>query len=371
MTTPEQPQRVQQIALGVVTVLALLFATWVLILILPSAIAIEPSEVPLLSWAGVVLMLTAAGGAALAGWIALRATSLEGGVGSFAVGLLGLSLAVSLMGLLDNSALPEYEWAILTGRNLALVVGMAGLYRFFALFPTAITKEALAQSKIMKGARWSVPLVQSSKFWPTVALIGGGLVAATLLVTLVALPEPAMEVVAEAGPGLFGATFGLLAMVWYAMIQVSFASGDADARRKLWWIRWGFYTSVMALVFSGAAWGLILVGMTSSWLVVIGFGGWLVPFPTFLVALGMAVLYEGAVDPRLAIGKTTVYGTLGVLFVILFSVVESIVSDLIEARLDLPGMVGSGASGAIVAAIILPLRGAVSRRVNRLLPFDG
>ena len=79
----------------------------------------------------------------------------------------------------------------------------------------------------------------------------------------------------------------------------------------------------------------------------------------------MAILYSGAFDVRPLINKTTVYGTLSVLFIVLFAVVESLVSELIEARLGLPNMLGAGLSSALVAAIVLPLRGPFGRRVSR------
>lgn len=97
---------------------------------------------------------------------------------------------------------------------------------------------------------------------------------------------------------------------------------------------------------------------------------WFLPILCLLLLTGFAVaiFYSGAFDVRPLINKTSVYATLGVLFVILFAVVESLVSEVVEARLGLPGMVGAAASGAIVAAIILPLRGRFSRWVDRWIP---
>jgi len=81
-------------------------------------------------------------------------------------------------------------------------------------------------------------------------------------------------------------------------------------------------------------------------------------------------LYSGAFDVRPIINKTTVYGTLGVLAIVVFASVESLVSEVLEARLGLPDMVGAAVSGGIVAAIVLPLRGRFSARVSRLLRFE-
>ena len=89
------------------------------------------------------------------------------------------------------------------------------------------------------------------------------------------------------------------------------------------------------------------------------------PFAMLIGGLGFAVLYQGAIDPRLAIRKTTVYGALGILSIILFGVIESLVSELLEARLGLPSMLGAALSGAVVAGMVIPLRGRFSRWMDR------
>ncbi len=81
----------------------------------------------------------------------------------------------------------------------------------------------------------------------------------------------------------------------------------------------------------------------------------------------MAILSSGAFDVRPLINKTTVNGTLGVLGIMVFATIEGLVSEVVEARLGLPDMVGAAVSGGLVAGIFLPLRGRFSRGVNRLL----
>ena len=80
------------------------------------------------------------------------------------------------------------------------------------------------------------------------------------------------------------------------------------------------------------------------------------------------VFRHGILDPRLAIRRTTVYGALGVLFIVLFAVVESLVSEILEARLGLPTMLGAALAGATVALIVIPLRGKFSRWMDRWMP---
>ena len=88
----------------------------------------------------------------------------------------------------------------------------------------------------------------------------------------------------------------------------------------------------------------------------------------FLLCIGIGAFRHGILDPRLAIRRTTVYGALGVLFIVLFAVVESLISELLEARLGLPTMLGAALAGATVALIVIPLRGRFSRWMDRWMP---
>ena len=64
---------------------------------------------------------------------------------------------------------------------------------------------------------------------------------------------------------------------------------------------------------------------------------------------------------RVLLLLTTVYGAVGALLIILFAVVESLVSEALEARMGLPDLVGAAIAGATVALIVIPLRGRFSR----------
>ena len=64
---------------------------------------------------------------------------------------------------------------------------------------------------------------------------------------------------------------------------------------------------------------------------------------------------------RVLLLLTTVYGAVGALLIILFAVVESLVSEALEARMGLPDLVGAALAGATVALIVIPLRGRFSK----------
>ena len=65
---------------------------------------------------------------------------------------------------------------------------------------------------------------------------------------------------------------------------------------------------------------------------------------------------------------TTLYGALGAILIILFAVMESLVSEALEARMGLPDLVGAALAGATVALIVIPLRGRFLKRMDKLMP---
>ena len=91
--------------------------------------------------------------------------------------------------------------------------------------------------------------------------------------------------------------------------------------------------------------------------------------PTVIVvSLTTGVFYRGDLDPALVIKKTTVYGVLGTLFLILFAGVESLASEMLEERLGLPGLLGGVVAGSFVALVILPFRHRITGWVDRIGP---
>lgn len=79
----------------------------------------------------------------------------------------------------------------------------------------------------------------------------------------------------------------------------------------------------------------------------------------------VAIFYSDAVDPALVLKRSTVYGIVGALAFVLFIALESVVSDFFAATLGLPGLVGSVAAGCIAAALMIPVRRALSLRAGR------
>jgi hypothetical protein len=92
----------------------------------------------------------------------------------------------------------------------------------------------------------------------------------------------------------------------------------------------------------------------------------LVLAPLVLV-LGAAVgiLYSGAIDPGLALRRSTLYAMLGAIAIVAYAGLENGLSNLVEQRLALPGFVGAMLAGTIVAVALIPVRSGVKRWMDR------
>ena len=170
---------------------------------------------------------------------------------------------------------------------------------------------------------------------------------------------------------LFVPFLGLTTVLGLSFLWTGYRLANREERKRILWIVLGVLLGGILLLFMISLVYLnVLTDFETAGSILRSVFPWFLPTLSLLILTGfaMAILYSGAFDVRPIINKTSVYATLGVLFVLLFAVVESLVSEVVEARLGLPGMVGAAASGAIVAAIILPLRGRFSRWADRWIP---
>ncbi|HLM69606.1 MAG TPA: hypothetical protein VK358_18835, partial [Longimicrobium sp.] len=79
------------------------------------------------------------------------------------------------------------------------------------------------------------------------------------------------------------------------------------------------------------------------------------------------IFFQGALDPRLALKRTTVYAMLAVSGALLFAVVENLASSFIADVLHLSEGFGAAIAGGVVALGFNPVRDWLTRRVeNRL-----
>lgn len=171
----------------------------------------------------------------------------------------------------------------------------------------------------------------------------------------------------------------LFIMLGIRALRVGFGSANPEDRGRILWIVNGFVAAFWAAIFLtvfpgllyGAYEGYIGAGRdVSSELVfqVYDDVGSLIPISVILLSVITGVFYHGAVDPALALRKTTVYGAMAIAAVFLFAGLESLVSELLEEGLGVSGLVGSIVVGGAVALAIAPLYGKLRAVAERFLP---
>lgn len=337
----------------------------------------------------VELSVTALGASILGVWISARVRHREDLL-ALTVGLVHSALAWSLFVAANGiEGAPAIQWLLWSLGNAGVITGSFGILRFFTLFPRRITEMDLLGIRANKLDRLQgekrekrekelrnffkvVAFFQSSTMWPVAWALAGSL---SVILALLVLPSGADEesmvfFFALVGPGMFSFVCGSPLAVY--LFTVGYHAGDASDRRRLQWIHWGLTAAVLAFLLFGALMAAgIIVGFESQALVFAIFG--VVACAPFLALVGLtvAVLYQGTVDPALMIRRTTVYGVLGVVFVFFFAGLGNIASEFLEARLGLPGVVGTGLYGGTLATVLLPLRGWLNRHTGVWLPRGG
>lgn len=164
-------------------------------------------------------------------------------------------------------------------------------------------------------------------------------------------------------------------MAW-SVFDFQYRTGNAEDRTRISWL----------------ALGLVLCG----WLVVIGASGgtvWLIlggaePAAQLLVALlalappaaatvivlllGVSIFFRGAIDPRLAIRKTSLYGFVALIVTVVVAATQNTAVVQLVSHLGLPAQSGSIVAGVAVAVIMTPMRRLIEARmeqvVERVLP---
>jgi len=123
--------------------------------------------------------------------------------------------------------------------------------------------------------------------------------------------------------------------------------------------------------------------VTAAWMVLIPVVLFFVPLPAslsfleyavglifiaptvLLVFLAIGIFNAGAIDPELVLRRSTVIGVFSGLVIVGFALVESIVSELLEARISGIGeMVGAVVAGVLVAVVLIPFRGGITRTIE-------
>lgn len=267
---------------------------------------------------------------------------------------------------------------------IAFLLAAAAFLRLSALFPRPLTPDRLPALRLgrLAPARW-LRRVRVAFLRPTV--VWGSAIATYLLQRL--LPDGISRIIdADASTGgptpalMLGFLIIILVMAAYAVFAMalgarnlrdSYRMAEGGERRRILWVVAGF----------SVAWWLVLaaaglMGVSATLGDDLSMLGAAVPVALVLAPLvavagaAVGVLYSGAVDPALALERSTIYGALGVIGVVAFAAVENAASELVESWVGLPGFVGTMVAGGVVAAALIPLRRALKSWALRGHPPD-
>lgn len=196
-------------------------------------------------------------------------------------------------------------------------------------------------------------------------------------------PRPLWSLLSVLALLSLGAVMALAAGWIWDLLGWHYRMGAAEDRAKVSWI----FLSVL-----GSGW-IIAVGFAAAWLTgVLGFffqqgglgisavrlAGLIAAFGPlalallFVASLALSVFYKGAVDPRLAIRRTTVLGATALLLTTLAVALEVFIASRLAAWLPLPAHTGSVCAGVTVALCFGPMRrryeSKIDEFIDRLLP---
>jgi hypothetical protein len=154
-------------------------------------------------------------------------------------------------------------------------------------------------------------------------------------------------------------------------LLAGFRVAQAEERRRLLWLVAG--TSIAGWMILVPLLGIPIVALTPfsiDWLPFVAGLLWVFAPAVLVGAVGVAIFYSGAVDPALVLKRSTIYGILGTAAFVLFTALESVLSNLFEATFGLPGLAGSIVAGCVAAGFMIPVRGQLARMSQRASPGD-
>lgn len=266
----------------------------------------------------------------------------------------------------------------------AFVLAVASFIRFSALFPRPLTPERLPP---VRRLFWLRRLRAATLSAWTVWGVAAGIIVlphlvAAVLARVFGLGEDAAQAAESTADGFYvvtamGRTYLLTVAAAYVMLPVvativgvrnlrlNYRLAVPGERERMLWVTTGFTLAAWLIVsaFGGA---IVLGAFDLPELIAAGLVVLLV-LPPLLVVLGsaMGVLYAGAIDPALALRRSTLYGALGTLAIVAFAGIENILSELVEERLGLPTFIGPLVAGGIVAPMLVPVQRRLSRAFAR------
>jgi hypothetical protein len=139
-------------------------------------------------------------------------------------------------------------------------------------------------------------------------------------------------------------------------------SANGRERRRTLWVFAGFSSAFWMVTISIAAFFLQDVLPEPAFLLLAQV--LLAPL-VIVVCLAVAVFYRGDLDPVLVLRRGAVYGAIGVLFVAVLAVAESLASDALVERLGIPSLMGDALLAAAVALLMVPAKRVLAQSMER------
>jgi class 3 adenylate cyclase len=150
-------------------------------------------------------------------------------------------------------------------------------------------------------------------------------------------------------------------------LQTGYAIADAAGRRGLLWVVHGFAATIWMLVaivvISFLSLGFIPAGAAVATIVVLKSG----VVPVVVLSMAAAIFYFGALDPRLAIRRTSVYTPLCLLLLLVFGGVENLLNSALATMVGMPTAAGTVLAGSVTLFALRPLRRRLDRWSSALL----
>jgi hypothetical protein len=278
------------------------------------------------------------------------------------------------------SAAEAPVWLLLSVDSLlplSLIVALAAIIHFSALFPRPLTTDDVAAAPgLGRGA--PAAIVGAGQRWAMRPRAVAG--AAAALGLGIVLPVQVINYVAKArgldvsvlGPAKVVMITILLCgmLIAAANLRTGYRSADRDGRRRVYWILEGFLAATAILGTASVVW----VAERLGWL---GFplSNWyslaaVLAFVALLACIAVAMFGAGALDPSLAMKRTVAAGLAGAAMVLLFAVMEQLVQELLVEWMGMSDRAGGVLTGASVALLFEPVRKRSTALAARLLRRD-
>jgi hypothetical protein len=258
----------------------------------------------------------------------------------------------------------------------ALLLASAAFLRFSALFPRRVTPDRLPRPRFPV-ARWAGAVrrafLRPGVVWGSAVLVylaqryGPGLAMRVSGPPEAGEMPPPLFLAALVGALFLLAGYALFCMVLGARnLRLSHRLATPEERPRTLWVVTGFTAASWMVVGGVGLVGLSLLPGFDSGLLSAAIPLALVLAPLVLViGASIGILYSGAIDPALALERSTLYGVLGAIGVVAFAGLENAVSEAVEEWLGLPGAVGSTLAGGLVALALIPLRNVMRQWIRR------